>query len=337
MRAAGVTGDTIPWRDVLHEGPVNATLPLEELSEERARFIAERGWGEFEYVRGQFAERDRAITERAEKDEVVLWFEDDLYDQLQLLQLLHFFASDRRKGQKLSLVQVDGYIPPLSPAAIREHQGKRAPVSAAQLELGARAWMAFGSSDPAGMARMLAEDTSALRYLAPALRRLMQEYPAVEHGLSRVEAETLTAVEAGHATPVSAFMEVARKEESIFLGDTVFYWHLERLSAGERPLVTWTDGARFTAPNPTDAGSFHSGELAVTDVGRDVLAGRLDWQRINATARWIGGVEIQPREGGWRWDRTARALVQVATGSDASARGRAERIRSGRAGVRVEQ
>lgn len=312
MRAAGVTGETIPWRDVLHEGPVNASLPLDELSEQRAGFIAERGWGEFEYVRRQFAERNRAITERAEKDEVVLWFEDDLYDQLQLLQLLHFFSS--RRGQKLSLVQVDGHIPPLSLPAIREHQGKRAPVSGAQLELGAHAWIAFGSSDPMAMARILTEDTSALRYLAPALVRLMQEYPAVEHGLSRVESGTLTAVEAGHATPVSAFMEVARKEESIFLGDTIFYCYLERLSAGERPLVTWMDGARFVAPNPMDPGTFHPGELVITDVGRDVLAGRLDWQRINTTARWIGGVEIKPGEGGWRWDRSGRALVQVTSG-----------------------
>ena len=39
-----VSGAFLPWRDVLHEGPVRAGLSLEQLSAERARFIAEAGW-----------------------------------------------------------------------------------------------------------------------------------------------------------------------------------------------------------------------------------------------------------------------------------------------------
>ena len=39
-----VSGNVLPWRDVLHEGPVPA-LRLEELSTLRAKFNAERGWG----------------------------------------------------------------------------------------------------------------------------------------------------------------------------------------------------------------------------------------------------------------------------------------------------
>ena len=56
LRAAGMEGDILPWRDVLHEGPVRADLPLEELSKLRARFIAEAGWANREVAEAQLVE-----------------------------------------------------------------------------------------------------------------------------------------------------------------------------------------------------------------------------------------------------------------------------------------
>jgi hypothetical protein len=43
LRAAGVDGDMLPWRDALHEGPVPAGLDPAQLRAERARFIAAAG------------------------------------------------------------------------------------------------------------------------------------------------------------------------------------------------------------------------------------------------------------------------------------------------------
>lgn len=44
---AGLSEEVLPWRDVLHEGPVPSGLSPEGLREVRARFIAERGWAGF--------------------------------------------------------------------------------------------------------------------------------------------------------------------------------------------------------------------------------------------------------------------------------------------------
>jgi hypothetical protein len=66
------------WRDALHEGPVPAVGP-EELRRIRAEFLGDDTDG--------FAERDR-ILEAARGGEYLLWFEADLYDQLQIIQIL---------------------------------------------------------------------------------------------------------------------------------------------------------------------------------------------------------------------------------------------------------
>src|SRR4030095_10658531 len=90
-----VQGTMLPWRDVLHEGPVRTGLSLEELSVERARFIAEAGWGVLPDVMKSFGERDATFRQAGRHDEIVLWFEHDLYDQLQLIQVLDGVAELR--------------------------------------------------------------------------------------------------------------------------------------------------------------------------------------------------------------------------------------------------
>ena len=307
---AGIEGKIIAWRDVLHEGPVDASLPLAELSERRARFIAGNDWDEFSHVSGNFVERDRVLQHLDFFDEVVLWFEDDLYDQLQLIQLLELFGADATRPRKLSLIVVDGYIPPLSVDELQRLDSERAEVNEEQLDLARRAWKAFGSSDPSAVERLLEGPTSALPYLAPALTRELEEYPSLVNGLSRSEREALTAVSDGHTTPVAAFLEVAKKQESVFLGDLVFYSYLERMSGRNNPLITWRDGSPVIAPSPAKAREFVNGELTLTELGRDVLAGRKDWQTINTESRWLGGVEINPGPSGWRWDPGNRKLVR---------------------------
>ncbi len=307
---AGIAGKIIAWRDVLHEGRVDASLSLEALTQVRARFISEKGWGDFAHVSGDFAERDRMIRHLDYFDEVTLWFEDDLYDQLQMVQLLDFFSRDTRR-KRISLIVVDGYIPPLSPAKLKDLDAARTPVTMPQLELAQKAWKAFGSDDPESILRLLAEDTSALPYLAPALKRHLEEFPSLETGLSRSEREALTAIDQGHTTPVAAFLEAAKHQESIFLGDIIFFSYLERMSGRNNALVTWADGTPVIAPTSGNSRDFVKRQLKLTPLGREVLGGAEDWQSITSQTRWLGGVEIKPGRGGWRWDAGQRVLVRA--------------------------
>ena len=320
LSEAGIAGKIIAWRDVLHEGPVDSSLPLDALSKQRARFISERGWGDFAHVSGDFAERDRVIQHLDYFGEVVLWFEDDLYDQLQMIQLLDFFSRGSPRRKKLALILVDGYIPPLSASRLKQLDDARAPVTSEQFALAQRAWMAFGSDDPSGISRLLDENTSALPHLAAALRRHLEEFPSTANGLSRSEREALTAIAEGHTTPVAAFLEVGGKQESIFLGDIIFYSYLERLSEKKNPLVTWSDGSAVVSPTAENSREFVKRELTVTPLGREVLAGRKDWMGISTRSRWLGGVEIKPGAKGWRWDSAQDVLVGTGAAKKKTAR-----------------
>src|SRR5664279_1697623 len=85
LRLAGRTATILPWRDVLHEGPIVGGA-LETCSAERVAYLARRFRIEPDEIATDFAERDRIVRAHADFDSIELWFEHDLYDQLQLLQ-----------------------------------------------------------------------------------------------------------------------------------------------------------------------------------------------------------------------------------------------------------
>src|ERR1051326_7758730 len=110
FRQVRFPGVYLPWRDVLHDGPVPQTLTLSELSDIRAQALAGFGWDDsYEKMRAGFAARDQALENFRQHEEVVLWFEHDLYDQLQLIQLLDWFSQQELGKVKLSLIQIDSY------------------------------------------------------------------------------------------------------------------------------------------------------------------------------------------------------------------------------------
>ena len=104
----GLPGEVIYWRDVLHDGPVPRGLGLQQLSRVRERFISPFFGLPLSEV--SFRRRDEAIARFQDHEEVVLWFEHDLYDQLQLIQILSWFAEQVRSRTRLSLISANQYL-----------------------------------------------------------------------------------------------------------------------------------------------------------------------------------------------------------------------------------
>src|SRR4029450_8500854 len=96
-----------------HEGPVPA-VPAHELRGIRARFLSECGWGSERSLVDAFERRDRRYRHALEaRTQVVLWFEHDLYDQLQLLQVLAGPQGD------VELIQAADHLRRLGPAELQ--------------------------------------------------------------------------------------------------------------------------------------------------------------------------------------------------------------------------
>ncbi len=272
LSRTGLAQRILPWRDALHEGPV---LPGPDDVRRRAR-------AEFMGVDvSLFEERDRTLDEH--RGTFVLWFEADLYDQLQIAEILaRLRDTDPDRITLVSVGEVPGVarfggLGELYAAQLRAVAAQAATgLTADAMALAVRAWDALRSPDPAAVAAMIDARSPELRFLGEAFGRLAREYPSARDGLSLTERRLLAALP---GTPAEAFLRASAKEARPFLGDTFAFRALERLAEGG--LV---------------AGD------ARTALGERVLAG----EASHVTDRWVGGVRM--RETDWRWDEATERL-----------------------------
>jgi hypothetical protein len=311
------SGDVLPWRDVLYEGPVEAGLSDRELGEERARFLADRGWASANETARSFAERDAVLADFARHDEVVLFFEHDLYDQLQLIQVLDRFLGWDLDSTRLSLVVADEYLGDLGPERLRALFESRREVTDDDFVLACRAWEAFRSPDPTRISMLLDDGTFALPFLRPALSRHLEQFPSTENGLTRSERQAMEAISGGRNVLNEVYVASHQeREHPVFLGDTVFASYVEDLSDAETPLVEFEGGETIRAPR-VDEGEleFWDKKATLTEAGQKVLGCERDRVELNGIDRWLGGVHLVG-EDTWRWDRADRALERQPRSSD---------------------
>ncbi len=293
LAETGLKGDVIAWRDSLHEGPVPAELPLDVLSRERASFLAKALDLDRAKTRRQFASRDRALSGYSKHEEITLWFEDDLYDQLQLIQVLDWFGHANPPSARLTLVQAEVPLGPMGSDELNDRFAARRRVTRPQLQLAVRAWKAFRSPDPRPLAKLAVRGAAALPFLGAALLRHLEEFPSVENGLARTERQILEILLTGPRPFAPLFRAAQRREERPYLGDSWLAWHLRRLARCEEPLVAERSGA-----------------WAILETGARVLSGDVDQVRLNGTNRWLGGVELRGIGPVWRWNAAEHSLEQ---------------------------
>ncbi|MEC9367425.1 MAG: DUF1835 domain-containing protein [Pseudomonadota bacterium] len=307
LRRSIPSTEVLPWRDVLYEGPVPATETLSELDGIRAEYLAAIGWGEKAALHEAFEARERGLSSHEQFDRVVLWFEHDLYDQLQLIQVLDWFADHPRSDDALHLVQADDFLGHQTAETLPALAARETRVTNVQIDLAQEAWRAYREETPERWAALLDRDTYALPWLGPTVLRSLEELPDVHGGLSRTEMTILKLIASGVNRPPQLFLESQRQEEAAFMGDWSFWRVLDGLAIGDEPLLLDLNGAPF-APFADEARQkqYFTSALSLSDRGLRTLEGAEMNEQISE--RWIGGTRIDS-ENNWRWDAERRVIV----------------------------
>ncbi len=305
MQQAGIEGEIVTWDDVLHEGPVPSGLELSELSEVRAKFIAEQGWAPFDEVLNNFQMRDKALLSFRDYDALILWFEHDLYDQLQLIQILSWLATQEIQDANIQLVCEDCYLGVITPGEMFSLFEKAKPVTYEQIIIATTAWQSLVLPTPTEWLLLLKQDTKCLPFLEGAVLRLLQEYPHLDTGLSLTQLRALKAVQDQPKSPNEIFSTYQQNEERRFMGDSTFWGYLAQMVYCELPLIKLADEQqRLTLTHSS------SQQLHITDEGKRVLSGEKCWSGLSLVDRWIGGVHLAPNNL-WCWDEINRTVHKI--------------------------
>ncbi len=303
LSLADLPGEIRVWADALDQGPV---LPVADQDhyKHRTEFWASRGFTNATQV----AEYDRALDEAATAEELILWYEHDLFDQLALCRILSRLA---RRGlpQTLTIVSIDRHpevpnflgLGQLKPEQLAELWPRRAPLSRDAIDEAITTWIAITSADPRALP-YLSRRVKAMPFLAGAIERHLEEYPDPQSGLSRTERQLLAAVARGIATGGELMTTVQAIDPRYPISDDLLLDTLRTFAK-----AGFVEGVPPSGASPA---AFKEVKATITPLGRQALAGAIDRVHEVGIDTWRGGVHLSGRGPVWRWDSATRKLLE---------------------------
>ena len=310
LTAAGKEGRIVPWRDSLHEGPLlplGAPEEIKGFQEGRAAYWSERGVNDKGALLQTYEVRDALLANHDDYDHIELWFEHDLYDQLQLIEILtRLYHLKRFEG--VELVQAETYLGMQSPETILNLSGLSLPVGEQMMAIADLAWQTVSHSTPEKLAEMIGLKPAGFPFLTLALTRLLEELPGPD-GLSRTERQMVYSLNRGVSKAGLLFARCQAMEAAQFWGDLGFFTVLSGLQFCQAPLIGGLPQA-FEISLFQDGEArkvFLQAELSLTEFGSAVLAGEEDFCAHNVIDRYVGGVHLT-QTNLWRWDFATATL-----------------------------
>jgi hypothetical protein len=304
LSLADLPGDIIVWADALDRGPVLPVADAEHYKV-RAEYWASQGLGPASDHAKKLADWDKGVDDATKAEELILWFEHDLFDQLALIRLLSRIAR-RGMPQQLTIVSIDRHpevpnflgLGELKPEQLAELWPRRTPLSKDALDEANTAWIAVTASDPRALP-FLAKRVKALPFLAGAIERLLEEYPDPTSGMSRTERQILAAVARGEGT-APALMQLSHASDPRYTLTDVVLWQ----------TLAGLGRVGFVENAPKSLDALKSATVTATQLGRQALAGAIDRVREQGIDDWRGGVHLAGKGPVWRWDSPQRKLVE---------------------------
>src|SRR6185436_8655477 len=103
---SSIPGEHLAWREALVCGPAPGGLSSDEFRSVRARHLSEAYGADIEKCDLELRAQEESLAGFEDHEEVVLWFEHDLFCHIHLIYLLNWFAQRELGKTKLSLISI---------------------------------------------------------------------------------------------------------------------------------------------------------------------------------------------------------------------------------------
>lgn len=201
---SGIQGHAAIWREILCEGPV-ASLNTSSFWEARKAFLASQYESSDNTYENKVLTEFEKIKQFQNYQEVVLWFEHDLFCQINLIGVLSWFSQQSIDQTTISIVslgkheqQADFYgIGQLYPEQFPELYESRKKLNAESIQFAAQVWEAYSNTNPTLLLDLIqADQFHQFPYLKKALSLHLLRFPHLTNGLNETEKRLLQLIQA---------------------------------------------------------------------------------------------------------------------------------------------
>lgn len=215
------------WREALCEGPVTGSIVEGLFWQQRENYIDGVFGGE-DYGAKMVSELDK-IRDLSNYDEVILWFEYDLFCQVNMLACLNFIQHNR-----ISLVclgdELNGKLQGLGEIEASEFKilyDNRVLLSIDDLQYAKEAWQAYSHTTPDKLPDLPSSTT--FKHLLPAIEAHLTRLPG-KNGLNQIEEKMLGLIRNGIDDGRKLVGTMLRDQGYFGLGDLQYFQYLDQLS-----------------------------------------------------------------------------------------------------------
>jgi len=240
LEKSGIKGDVVVWRELLCEGPLHKEVGSDDFWINRyAYFQDEIGVSRIEYY-------DKTIKEIVKLEdvsgynEVVLWFEFDLFCQVNLLALCSYLLDNYVKKTNYYLIctgKVEGEkrlqsLSDFSPSDFKTLFENKITLSKASLEFAKESWNIYVENDSNKLKRFDFNQNSKFQYLQLAMNQHFNRLPT-ENGLNQIENKIIEIINSNlfSENEIVRKLLIWQQNETVYgFGDLQYFQYLKKLN-----------------------------------------------------------------------------------------------------------
>ncbi|MEN1783771.1 MAG: DUF1835 domain-containing protein [Bacteroidota bacterium] len=251
LKSLPYKGEIITWREMLCEGKTLSNVGSESFWKTRFEFLNKN----YSISKSWFVEKTlkeyRTLCNHKQEDRIVLWFEYDLFCQINMLAILSWLKTHRRYAE-ISLVcsgRVEGSdeyfgLNELSDEALAKLYQNKIVLTQDDLEYADYVWQLYCSDNPMHLQHVINDKAFQFDYLNNAIQGHLQRFPSIKNGLNALENQVLEVALAKKPKSKKEFTALLLKTKSVYgFGHSQY----DRMVNTLKPLFSSLNPVRLSA------------------------------------------------------------------------------------------
>ena len=235
-------GDVITWREMLCEGKTETSVGSESFWKTRFEFLNKNYKVSKSWFIDKTLKEYRTLCNHKQEDRIVLWFDFDLFDQINMLAVISWLKTHRPYAE-ISLVSSEAEensvnitgLGELDNEQLRKFYTNRTLLTQDDIEYADYVWQLYCSDNPIRLENLKDFDSFQFSHLSGAIEAHLMRFPTIRNGLNEVENNILRlARNAKPKTKVELLDTVLRNQGRYGFGDTQY----DRVMTKLKPLFT---------------------------------------------------------------------------------------------------
>ena len=243
-------GDVITWREMLCEGKTLTNVGSESFWKARFEFLNKN----YKVSKSSFIEKTlkeyRSLCNHKQQDHIVLWFEYDLFCQVNMLAVLSWLKVNRKYAE-ISLVCSGNEdssdklysLNELDSDQLMKLYENRKILSQDDIEYADYVWQLYCSDNPIRLENLTDFKNYQFDYLSDAITSHLHRFPSVKNGLNAMENNILQlSIDKRPTSKRELLKTVLENQGSLGFGNSQYERAITRL----KPLFTTFNPVRLT-------------------------------------------------------------------------------------------